>query len=548
VALPGPTLLPGAPGRGGYRRLTAAPAETHRVRTDLGGPVPSGRLRAVVAFVQVSDLHVTDAQSPLRAEYLSRLGDADSPIGDALGPLGTYRPQESLTHHVVEAMTATLRRVTDGPVTGAPLRFAVSTGDAADNAQANEIAASIGLLDGGTEIRPDSGASDRWEGVGGPNGEHDPRYWHPDGAPAGEPADRPRAEHGFPLVPGLLDAARRPFTAQGLGLAWHPVHGNHDELVAGTVPVTAGLRRVARGGRKARAWPSRLTPEDLRALFGDARRRPPELYRELLAAPASRVTPDPERDLRTGAAWVDAHRDRSARPAGGPTWYGFDAGVVRALVLDTVNPEGGWQGSVDGDQLAWLATELEAASGRWVDTDGRVRTSDRPDRLVVLFSHHPLHCLTNPWSPTGRRRALGDEVEALLGRFPNLVAWVNGHTHTHTIRAHPGHPAVGGGWWEITTASHVDWPQQARIVELAEDPGTGRVVIATTVVDHAGLTDPRLGNLDDVATLAGWSRELACNDGLRAGRAAPVGQGGATDRNVLLVSPVAVPAAEAVTA
>ncbi len=64
----------------------------------------------------------------------------------------------------------------------------------------------------------------------------------------------------------------------------------------------------------------------------------------------------------------------------------------------------------------------------------------------------------------------------------------------------------------MTTASHVDWPQQARIIELAKDLDTGSIVVACTVVDHTGLVDPRRGELGDVATLAGWSRPLAAND------------------------------------
>ena len=53
-------------------------------------------------------------------------------------------------------------------------------------------------------------------------------------------------------------------------------------------------------------------------------------------------------------------------------------------MLDTVNPHGGWQGSLDQEQFAWLAAEL---------TDAR-----RAGALgCLLFSHHPLDALTNLW-------------------------------------------------------------------------------------------------------------------------------------------------------
>ena len=64
------------------------------------------------------------------------------------------------------------------------------------------------------------------------------------------------------------------------------------------------------------------------------------------------------------------------------------------------------------------------------------------------------------------------------------MAWVNGHTHRNQIWAHK--QADGkGGFWEINTAAHVDFPQQSRLVEVA-DNRDGTLSIFTTIVDHAG--------------------------------------------------------------
>jgi hypothetical protein len=73
-------ILRGAPGPLGYRRLAAGPAEPHALR---GGPGqrPTGRLHGVLCFVHLTDLHVMDAQSPARLDFLDRLGDSDSPNG-----------------------------------------------------------------------------------------------------------------------------------------------------------------------------------------------------------------------------------------------------------------------------------------------------------------------------------------------------------------------------------------------------------------------------------------------------------------------------------
>src|SRR5258708_14428450 len=65
------------------------------------------------------------------------------------------RPQEALTAHAIDATLRTLNAV-QGPVTGAAPQLVVTTGDAIDNAQWNEMQAFLALFDGGP-VRPGSG-------------------------------------------------------------------------------------------------------------------------------------------------------------------------------------------------------------------------------------------------------------------------------------------------------------------------------------------------------------------------------------------------------
>jgi len=80
------TFTTGTPGAGGYRPVIAASGEPHHVREGLGVAAEAGRAsrrQGLISFVQLSDVHIVDAQSPLRLEWTDRLDDP-SPL-PALG-------------------------------------------------------------------------------------------------------------------------------------------------------------------------------------------------------------------------------------------------------------------------------------------------------------------------------------------------------------------------------------------------------------------------------------------------------------------------------
>jgi hypothetical protein len=222
-------------------------------------------------------------------------------------------------------------------------------------------------------------------------------------------------------------------------------------------------------------------------------------------------------------------------------------------VLDTVNPNGASNGSLDQTQLNWLTSLLDANSKVRLRSDGVREHAAGKDHLIVIFSHHTIATMNN--ATTGTKapglRILGDQVQQLFLQYPNVVGWVNGHTHVNNIIPHrrPSSWQAPGAFWEINTAAHIDFPEQARIVELV-DNRDGTLSIFGTIIDS--LAPLRWTGTGNPVQLAALSRELAANDWLqRVSHLDAQGhdgrRGAVSDRNVELLvhAPFKLPASAA---
>lgn len=494
------TIRLGARQQGKYRALTSAPGEPHVARYDLLGRVAdatrSARQRSLLYFGHLSDIHIIDAQTPARLEPLIEFDHSTWE--------GAFRPQDTLTTQVAAEMVRSVSDMRISPVTGAPLAATFVTGDSADMVSLLETRWYIDLLDG-LPIVPNSGAADRYEGV---------QLWaetfwayHPE-----RPTGDWFGDYGFPELPGLLTAAvTGEVDSGGLPTPWYTVYGNHDTTYFGTFGIPASLREFAVGGRKFFDWKalgldfvenwtadSSAIGEALHALSRN-------VGRQLGSKP---VTPDPDRKLLEQREFMTAHFDTQQHP--GPIGHGFtqenlntgrtywSADVnpfVRAFGLDTCNQIAGPDGAVPQSQFNWLKRELAKAQ-----SDGK---------LVLIFSHHNSFTLENDaqLATEPERLVHAEELVALLLKFSNVVAWLNGHTHINTITPHER--PEGGGFWEITTASCIDFPQQQQVVELVDNQD-GTLSIFTTALDHSA---PAQWSGDYSQTgLASLSRELAANN------------------------------------
>jgi metallophosphoesterase (TIGR03767 family) len=493
-----------APATAGYRRLTNGPGLPLVVRHDLCKP-KSGRddrRAALASVVQVTDLHVIDAQSPMRFEYLVQVNSS------------AFRPHEALGTHAAAQLVERVNQLGVGPFTGRPFDCVVSTGDNSDNNESIEMDWFLSVMNGGPII-PNSGSATEWEGV---QATGDRLYYNP------EHAVRDRyKDAGFPDISGYFARVMRQHTSPGLRTPWYSVFGNHDDSIGGTVPAQwMPLEELYTGSTKFTGFVSSPANSALASAFRKG--HPFGLDPHAAVDRHWQVTPDVRRRPFSASDFIQAHLDSRATGPG-PIGHGFsqDAGDtayysftiapgVTGIALDSTNQAGFTHGSIGDRQFRWLDETLKSGSSRYYDSADNAVTHPVDDRYFVLFSHHTTktmdNALADPRNPSEERH-LGSEIVDLVGRYPNVLAWVNGHSHSNAITPHVG-ASVNRSFWEINTASHIEFPQQARIIDMC-DNRDGTLSLFTTLIESAA---PYQASYDDgsQASLASLYREFSLND------------------------------------
>lgn len=586
----------------GDNLLEYAPGEDYVV---VGAPEDfrPPRQGSILNFLQLSDFQMVDEESPARVEFLDT-----SQRAPGLQPFSAaYRPQESLTTQVTEAMVRAVRNTTS-PITGEQLELAILTGDNADSQQFNETRWFIDILDGDKTIDPNSGVpipgceatpGSIYDGVrgGGRLG-----YYEPDSSENNVDGDgysplreENQSETGTDVTirdfPGLFERANEPFRSLGLDLPWYTAFGNHDALIQGNSPdayfgpfgpteevAREDFQHIATGCEKVKLIPSAQDQDDLTVdiVPPDARRCllakddvPVDPLGLLMGTPCAKTSWIEEHFQTTGAPVghgfapapcepatpADAACAGYGRPASAEAnndgYYSFSpiAGL-RMVALDTVTDECGLivcsEGSVDDPQFRWLKNQLELAKAM--------------NQYVITYSHHtlktirfpstdtteyPMHYGNRPMSQDQPANVSLESLEDLFCTYTNFLTHIDGHEHANAVRKHncdgtPGPGATNANpFFEISTAAHLDWPQQARMIELV-DNGDGTMSLVLTVLDHEGAPNPggAKPSLDasgqapeQVQRLASIAREIAYNDyqNARSSRGAP------EDRNVIIV-------------
>jgi metallophosphoesterase (TIGR03768 family) len=459
----------------GYSAWQAGPGEYAGQRLDL---MPAGYTAAtnaarLLSFFTMSDIHITDKESPAQGLYYGWT----APFGG--GSSAAYSAVILSTTQVlddaIKAINALHRQT--------PFDCGLFLGDAINNSQFNELRWYIDVIDGKL-ITPSSGA-----------------------------------HHGADTI-----GYQKPFQAAGLdpSIPWYQVIGNHDQFWSGVsfinpklLDALVGTNIIDMGTNSADPAAVDSTGAYMGAVDGAT------AYGEVSGAGLTNdfqspptVAADPSRhSLATTNSpsqnWMSEFTNTTSFPVGHGfqisnltndfACYTFEPKAnlpIKVLVLDdtakanipAAGPTYYASGSMDWKRYNWLTNELQQGQDA--------------GQLMILAAHAPINPQqdlfntnadpqfnTNCVPPiTGPPLSCQSDAQliATLQNYPNLILLLAGHRHKNTVTPQPSpdpdHPERG--FWEVETASLRDFPQEFRTFDIRRNCDN-TISIVTVDVDPA---------------------------------------------------------------
>ncbi len=430
-------------------------------RTDI---MPAGyagasaaRKARLLTFFTMTDIHITDKESPSQLIYLQQLVYPSKGKAPWAFVTSIYSPIMPYTTHVLDAAVQTVNALHKK----SPFDFGISLGDTCNSTQYNELRWYIDVLDGKV-ITPSSGAH----------------------------AGTDTIDYQKPYHTAGLDKS----------IPWYQTMGNHDHFWIGSLPVNEFLRKSCVSD----------TVIAMGDVLADARNiSKPDYYMGILdgstpyadikgAGPVGmfgsppKVVADPDRRSLSRTEWMKEFFATSSKPAGhgfsltdaknGFACYSFvpkSTVPIKVIVLDDTqreddgSPDIHGHGFLDRARYDWLKKEL---------ADGQAA-----GQLMIVAAHVPIGVekagsevgwWTDPKNGVSEAGLVGE-----LQKYPNFLMWIAGHRHLNVVKAFPG-AVPENGFWQVETASLRDFPQEFRTFEIYLNTDN-TISIVTTDVDPA---------------------------------------------------------------
>ena len=422
----------------------------------------------LLSFFSMSDIHITDKESPAQAPYLGwRAGFCDAGLGGLNH--AAYSPVVFDTTHHLDAAVKTinaLHRLT-------PFDFGMVLGDVCNSSQYNELRWFMDVMDG-QYITPSSGAH-----LGATNIDY-----------------------------------QMPYQAAGLdrSIPWYEAIGNHDQFWMGVGYPTEKIQQALVGSNVLSiSTNGPLIPPGsegsgmyvgvvdgttpfgavikwgLTNLFDTPPTVAADTNRHILTTDVSSPTNYINEFFNTASS-PQGHGFNRANTGSLAACYTFEPLTnmpIKVIVLDDTcksnklnqSPTfygGGW---VDAARYTWLTNELQKGQDA--------------DQLMIIATHIPIHPQTdlfNTNSASGFYPSADNQTEtnliATLHNYPNLILLMAGHRHENTVTPHPSpDPAAPEkGFWQVETPSLRDFPRQFRTWEILRN-SDNTISILTTDVD-----------------------------------------------------------------